>query len=266
MSMQDDARRMPEPKPDPLIHDATPAGDPAERELPEEAGDASGPQEDAVGAPLTAEEARVLGCLMEKAQTTPEYYPLTMNALVSACNQKSNRDPVVSYDDDQVEEAVAGLRRKRYAARIAVAGSRVPKFKHTLDLALPALEARGMALLTVLLLRGAQTVGELRTRTERMFHFADLEAATAALAELENYPGRVLVRHLPAGGGRRVPTYVHLLCGEVEAGPVTVMAPAAGAAPVAAGWREELEGQVAALREEVATLREELDEFRAQFS
>jgi uncharacterized protein YceH (UPF0502 family) len=269
MSMEDDARLMPDPTPDPLVHDAAPATDPtAEREIPmdEAAAAESG---DSGELTLAPEEARVLGALMEKAQTTPDHYPLTMNALVSACNQKSNREPVVAFDDDQVEEALAGLGRKRLAARIAVAGSRVPKYKHTLDIGLPALDEQGTALLTPLLLRGQQTIGELRTRTERMYHFPDLEATQSALEALERYPGRTLVKHLPAGGGRRVPTWVQLLTGDAPSGPAIgapVAAPAAAAPSAPApGWREELEEEVAALREEVSTLRKELDEFRSQF-
>jgi uncharacterized protein YceH (UPF0502 family) len=207
---------------------------------------------------------------MEKAQTTPDHYPLTMNSLVAACNQKSNREPVVMFDDDQVEEALAGLGRKRLAARISVAGSRVPKYKHTLDLGLPALDERGTALLTPLLLRGQQSVGELRTRTERMYHFPDLDATQSGLESLRDYPGRDLVKLLPAGGGRRVPTWVQLLTGDVASSPLAALsAPMASApaadAPAAAGWREDMETEIASLREEVSTLRKELDEFRSQF-
>lgn len=261
--MEDDARPMPETKPDPLVHDAAPAADPtAGREIPP---DGDGGDVVDGGLQLTAAEARVLGSLLEKAQTTPDHYPLTMNALVAACNQKSNREPVVAFDDDQVEEALAGLGRKRLACRIAVAGSRVPKYKHTLDTGLPALDERGTALLTPLLLRGQQTVGELRTRTERMYHFPDLEATQAALEALEAYPGRALVKHLPAGGGRRVPTWVQVLTGDVAGSAPPAAARVAEASQPATGWREELEAEVARLREEVSTLRKELDEFRSQF-
>ena len=269
MSMSDDARPMPQPGPDPLVHDAAPAND--DRALPmdePEVAEADEPSEGESGEiTLTPEEARVLGSLMEKAQTTPDHYPLTMNSLVSACNQKSNREPVVTFDDEQVEEALAGLGRKRLAARIAVAGSRVPKYKHTLDIGLPALDAKGTALLTPLLLRGQQTLGELRTRTERMYHFPDLDATQSALEELKSYPGRELVKHLPAGGGRRVPTWVQTLTGDVA----TPMASASTSDPVPAstaaapGWRDEMEEEIKTLREEVSALRKELDEFRSQF-
>ena len=281
MSMEDDAKPMRQPLPDPLVHDAKPAVDPtSERTVflddPEETGEDGGGEDGQLT--LTFEEARVLGSLMEKSQTTPDHYPLTMNALVAACNQKSSREPVVTFDDDQVEEALAGLGRKRLAARISVAGSRVPKYKHTLDIGLPALDERGIALLTPLLLRGQQTVSELRTRTERMYHFADLDATQAALEALRDYPGRDLVKHLPSGGGRRVPTWVQVITGDVPSGPMTAftaaapaaappaaVAPPAAAAPAAEGWREEMEAEFGKLREEVSTLRKELDEFRSQF-
>ena len=218
---------------------------------------------------FTAEEVRVLGCLMEKEQTTPEYYPLTMNAVVAACNQRSNRNPVVEFDDGQVEDAIERLRERGFAALISVAGSRVPKFKHTLDLALPALEERGKALLTVLLLRGQQTLGELRTRTERMFHFGSLEAVQESLESLENYPGRKLVCHLPAGGGRRVPTYLHLMGADASITPAspapTASAVTAAPATPSADWRGEIEEAIGSLREQVAALRKELDEFKSQF-
>ncbi len=214
-------------------------------------------------ATLTFEETRVLGCLMEKAVTTPEYYPLTQSGLASACNQKSNRHPVVEFDDDVVMDGMDGLREKGFGARIAVAGSRVPKYKHSIDQALPALDDRGFALLCVLLLRGQQTVGELRTRTERMFHFASVEDVQSSLDELENYPGRPLVKGFPAGGGRRVPTYVHLLSGDVEGGgapesPGTVVVEASSR-------KSEIEEKLAAMQTELDELKNAFAEFRKQF-
>ncbi|MGH9001547.1 MAG: DUF480 domain-containing protein, partial [Acidimicrobiia bacterium] len=121
--------------------------------------------------PLSAEEVRVAGCLVEKQMTTPDSYPLTHNALVAACNQLSNRNPVVSYDDSIVMHALAALRSKQLARMIHVPGSRGPKHRHVLDETLE-LDLGELALLAVLGLRGPQTVGELRTRTERMHPFA----------------------------------------------------------------------------------------------
>ena len=211
---------------------------------------------------LTPEEARVLGCLMEKARTTPEHYPLTMNSLVAASSQKTNRAPVVEYNEGQVEEAVAGLRSKGLALHVTMAGSRVPKFQHTFEHTFPDLDQRGIALVTILLLRGRQTLGELRSRTERLFQFDSLEDAQAALDDLVCFPPRQLVRELPSGGGHRVPTFVHLLAGEPGEEPTA----AGGPADVAAvDWRETMEQELAALRSEVESLRRDLDEFRGQF-
>ena len=128
-------------------------------------------------------EARVLACLLEKEITTPEYYPMSLNALVNACNQKSNRDPVVSYDDDAVEEVLEALRAKGLAVRTTGAGSRVPKHSHRLGERLN-LGRREMAILCELMLRGPQTVGELRNRADRMHPFDDLQEVELVLERL----------------------------------------------------------------------------------
>src|SRR5580658_2716188 len=133
--------------------------------------------------PLHAAEVRVLGALLEKDQTTPEYYPLTVNALVNACNQKSSREPIVNYDEGIVTEALASLQYRGLALRISGAGHRVEKFGHRLGEKLN-LGRRELALLCVLMLRGPQTVGELRGRTERMHDFADLEEVERVLESL----------------------------------------------------------------------------------
>ena len=214
---------------------------------------------------LTSEETRVLGCLLEKAATTPDHYPLTMNALLAACNQKTNRHPVVDYNEDQAEEAVAGLRAKGLALRVTMAGSRVPKFQHSFDRAFPDLEESGIALMTTLLLRDRQTLGELRSRTERMYHFPSLEAVQTVLDELVCFPPRQLVKEFPAGGGHRVPTFVHLLAGEPGGEPAASASHGAVPAVPAPDWRENLEEEVATLRSEVEALRRDLEDFRAQF-
>lgn len=220
---------------------------------------------------LGAAEARVLGCLLEKARTTPDHYPLTMNSLMAACNQKSNRNPVVDFGEGAIDEALASLRQKGLALRVTSAGSRVPKFEHCIDRALPGLGERETALLTVLLLRGRQTLGELRTRTERMFHFPSLEEAQSCLDDLVCFPARQLVREIPAGGGHRVPTYVQLLEAETEseaeseadtaeAGPATTEE--ADVASPDEEWKRAVELEIAGLRKEVEELREELDALR----
>ena len=214
---------------------------------------------------LTPEETRVLGCLLEKAATTPDHYPLTMNSLLAACNQKTNRHPVVDYNEDQVEEAVAGLRAKGLALRVTMAGSRVPKFQHSFERAFPDLEKSAIALMTTLLLRDRQTLGELRSRTERMFHFASLEAVQTVLDELVCFPPRQLVREFPAGGGHRVPTFVQLLAGEPGEEAAAAASHAAVPAVPVADWRTRMEEEMATLRSDVESLRRELEEFRAQF-
>lgn len=145
---------------------------------------------------LSAPEVRVLGCLLEKSETTPDAYPLTLNSLLLACNQKSNRDPVVEYDEDLVIEALDDLRKKGFVFRVDVAGSRVAKFRHNID-ELLGLSRGSKALLSVLLLRGAQTLGELRTRSERMHSFATTEAVEEELIEVASEIERPLWMKLP---------------------------------------------------------------------
>lgn len=217
---------------------------------------------------LTSEEARVLGCLLEKAQTTPDHYPLTMNSLVAACNQKTNRHPVVDYNEGQVEAALAGLREKGLSLRVTMAGSRVAKFQHSFDRAFPELDEGATALMTVLLLRGRQTLGELRARTERMFAFDSVEDVQATLDELVCYPPRQLVRELPSGDGHREPTYVQLLDQSAAnaVGPRGAgCAHAASTVNPAEEWKESIEREIASLREELASLRVEFDAFKQRF-
>lgn len=212
---------------------------------------------------LTFEEARVLGCLIEKEATTPDHYPLTLNSLQSACNQSSNRNPVVDFDTDVVEEILEGLRLKKLSVLLRQAGARVPKYKHTIENKFAYLTDGQRAIICVLLLRGQQTVGEIRTRTERLHPFADVERAQAVLDQLAEFEPEPLVRHIPAGGGRRVATYVHLLCGEVD----TSSAIAAVVQPqvqveASPSWREDVEEEIASLKAEVLSLRTELEELK----
>lgn len=161
---------------------------------------------------LTPEEARVVGALAEKQLTTPQYYPLTLNALVNACNQTSNRNPVVTYDDATVEAALKGLRDKGLARAVLSPGNRAPKYRHLLDEAL-ALVPEEVAVMTVLLLRGPQTTGELRTRTERMYAFSSLEEVEAALERLATRHEEPLAEKLERQPGQKEARYAHLLGG-----------------------------------------------------
>jgi uncharacterized protein len=201
-------------------------------------------------------EVRVLGALVEKEITTPEYYPLTLNALVAACNQKTNRDPVTSFDEPTVEAALESLRQKGLATVRTGAGLRVPKHGHRLAESIN-LGRREVALLCILMLRGPQTVGELRDRTERMHSFADLEEVEACLARLMEWQPEPLAARLPRQPGTKEPRYAHLLSGEVS----TV----AGASEPAQAARPSYEQRLAALEAEIERLKLEFAEFRKQF-
>ena len=210
----------------------------------------------APSATLTFEEARVLGCLLEKEITTPEQYPLTMNGLVSACNQRSNRDPVMELEAMTVEHAMDGLRRKRMAVMLSQAGARVPKYKQVFGEVYGGFDKGMIAVLCELLLRNVQTPGELRSRCERLHPFADLTAVEDAAGRLMHYGVEPLVTLLPPGGGRRVKAYAHLFCGPVSenAGP-SAASPAAVEAPPPEDWKAKVEAELAALRAELAELR-----------
>lgn len=211
---------------------------------------------------LSVAEARVLGCLMEKEATTPEYYPLTLNALMAACNQSSNREPVMSFDSETVQQAMEDLRYKDFAILVHQAGARVPKNKHTVEKRFPYVRKPEQALLCVLLLRGQQTLAELRQRTERMHPFGSLETAQEAMDRLlEHQPP--LVRRVPSGSGRRTETFVHLLCGEPEIGPAAATATAPERIVADPTWRGQMEAEMAALRMEVEQLREEIGKLRS---
>lgn len=207
-------------------------------------------------------EVRVLGALLEKEITTPEYYPLTLNALINACNQKSNRDPVVAYDEEAVTEGLDLLRSKKLAAKIVSSGSRVDKyaqrFSETFNLG-----RRELALLCVLMLRGPQTVGELRDRTERMHHFADLEEAESCLERLMSREPEPLVTKLPRQPGMKEQRYAHLLSGEVTMQP-QAREPQAESHP-ASERIAALETEVAALRQELELIKERFTQFQKQF-
>jgi uncharacterized protein YceH (UPF0502 family) len=203
---------------------------------------------------LSASELRVLGCLLEKQRTTPDAYPLSLNALRLACNQATNRDPVVEYDDAVLRDALHRLERRGYTRLASGAGSRAPKYRHLLVEALPMGEDE-QAVLCVLMLRGAQTPGELKQRTERMHVFADLSGVHETL---ERLIGRGLVRALERRPGQKEERYVQLL-GEgaevADAPPLSVlMAPSPTPTPVPRAV-DGLEERVARLEREVAELR-----------
>lgn len=211
---------------------------------------------------LTAAEARVLGALMEKEATTPDYYPLSLNALMNACNQRSNREPVMDLDEDAVRQALHGLEDLRLAGPARGADSRVAKYEHWLGEAFNLSRAEG-ALLCVLLLRGAQTPGELRGRTERMHRFEEIADVTAALQKLMDREPP-LAALLPRQPGAREQRYAHLLSGPVDT--ATTTQPTLGGALGSSGSGEssermaQLESEVAELKKEVAELRKRIDD------
>jgi uncharacterized protein len=208
---------------------------------------------------LNPAEARVLGALIEKEVTTPEYYPLTLNALVNACNQKSNRDPVVAYDEETVEGAIDSLREKGLAAVISGAGMRVVKYRERFAEKLN-LGRREMALLCVLMLRGPQTVGELHGRTERLHGFADLAEVESVLEQLMGREPDPLTARLPRLPGTKEPRYAHLLSGAPEIAAEMPPPPAPREDRLAA-----LETEVRALRDEIRNLKDQFAGFRSQF-
>jgi len=214
---------------------------------------------------LDAVEARVIGALVEKAVTTPDYYPLTLNALVNACNQTSNRDPVMALDAAAVTRALESLRDKRLAFVFEGAASRVTKYGHKFAETL-GLSGPETAVLCVLLLRGPQTVGEIRGRTGRLHEFAALAEVESTLQSLAARAPQPLVVRLPRQSGFKESRYAHLLSGSPEvvpAEPPAAAATGAAAAGAAEGDRlARLEQEVADLRRELAELKAQLGEFR----
>lgn len=213
---------------------------------------------------LNEVECRVLGSLIEKEITTPDYYPLSLNALVNACNQKSNRDPVMNLDEAAVGGALLSLDKQSLVRSVSASDSRVTKFEHRLQEVFNFYRHE-IAILCVLLLRGPQTPGELRGRTERMHRFDDLGAVESSLHHLiERDPP--LVTALPRQPGTKEVRYAHLLSGDVAVSGGKTEAEPDAALP---SWNVErvtkLEGEVAALRSEVAELQQQFAEFRKQF-
>jgi len=209
---------------------------------------------------LSDTEARILGCLIEKAFTTPDLYPLTLNSLTNACNQKSNRHPVLAFEETTVVRGLEMLQNRGLVVRGEGGGSLVPKYRHVLPEQLP-LDEQELAMVCELLIRGPQTPGELNSRTARMVSFDNLDALKAVLTGLENRDSPVAME-LPREVGRKETRHGHLLCGEPE-----IDATPAGAAPEAATIKVQAENdRIAALETEVASLRAELDEMGRAFA
>jgi hypothetical protein len=216
---------------------------------------------------LTPAEARVLGALIEKEVTTPEYYPLSLNALINACNQRSNREPVMNLDEEAVRQAIHGLEDQHLAGRARAADGRVTKYEHWLGEAFNFSRAE-TALICVLLLRGPQTPGELRGRTERLHSFNEISEVLAGMQKLmERTPPLAAI--LPRQPGSKESHYAHLLSGGVDSVPAVVAEPALArreAGPCAeqdAGHEEriaQLESTVVELRHEMAALRQKIDD------
>ena len=216
---------------------------------------------------LNEVEARVLGSLIEKELTTPEYYPLSLNALVHACNQKSNRDPFMSLDEDAVRQALRALEKKGLAGPADNMESRVSKFEHRLQEAYN-FTRHEIAILCELLLRGPQTPGELRSRADRMHKFEDLGIAQSTLQRLMKRE-QPLVKILPKQPGTKESRYAHLLCGDVtgwEPAPEPGVATGSARSGSQNGDRiTRLEEEISSLREEIAELKQQLAAFRKQF-
>jgi len=212
---------------------------------------------------LTENEVRVLGALIEKDITTPEYYPLSLNALINACNQKSNRDPVMQLDEDAVRGALDGLQEQRMAGPARGADSRVTKYEQRLQEVFNFTRPE-IAVLCVLLLRGPQTPGELRGRTERMHRFEALEDVQSALQKLmQREPA--LVKALARQPGTKESRYAHLLGGDVAEVEMAVVGAADGRNPADAERIARLEEEVAELRRDVSEVKDQLERFRKQF-
>jgi uncharacterized protein len=213
-------------------------------------------------------EARVLGSLIEKQITTPEYYPLTLNALTNACNQKSNREPVVSFSEGVVTQALESLREKNLAYVFYGSTSRVPKYKHMMPEVLH-LNQREVALLCVLMLRGAQTLGELKERTGRLSDFTTLGEVEETLNSLSVREEQPLVVKLARQPGQKEARYVHLLAGDYVADQLTEETSSENKPAQRRAVSDErllkLEGEVETLRAEMTELRRQLEDFIKQF-
>jgi len=206
---------------------------------------------------LTDDEVRVLGCLMEKEMATPDYYPLTLNALTNACNQKSNREPVVVYNEETVVYALNGLRERKLIRQSNL--GRVTKYEQIFSQELKLVNSE-QAIICILLVRGPQTVGEIRNRTERLYSFANLDDVEKALTNLEDMQ---LVSKLPRQPGHKESRYTHLLSGAPQEKPVeTILRPKT---VTESTETNDLQAQIDELRRELESLRGEFATFKLQF-
>ena len=214
---------------------------------------------------LDEREVRILGCLIEKEVTTPEYYPLSLNSLTSACNQKSNRDPVVSYDETAVAQGLDSLQIKGLTRTTHTAGSRVPKYLHT-TLDLFDLSGKEIAILCELMLRGPQTIGEIRTHTERMCAFENLDEVEKTLRGLMEQDPPMAAK-LPREAGRKECRYMHLFSGTSSAEkPAEVLSTGNEKPQVPVQKRIiEMEEEIARLRSALEELKQAFAEFKSQF-
>ncbi len=211
---------------------------------------------------LSPVELRIVGSLIEKEITTPEYYPLTLNALVNACNQKSNRDPVMNLSEKEVENVLEDLKERRFVWQMNLANSRVPKYEHNLR-SLFTLTDQEIAVICVLMLRGPQTVGELRTRTERMARFGSLEEVESVLKALaaRDVP---LTMELPRRPGQKESRFVQLFSEQVLFYEAPEEAPSSGI-PEQTESPVRLSDRVAVLEQEVTELKQQIDELQGAF-
>lgn len=211
---------------------------------------------------LTDNEVRVLGCLMEKEMATPDYYPLSLNALTNACNQKSNRNPVVSYDEETVISALDGLQERKLVRQSNI--SRVPKYEQVFSKELKLI-AREEAIICTLLVRGPQTIGEIRGRTERLYAFSSLDEVQETITNLEYME---LVKKLPRQPGRKESRYAHLLRGEPQGTLVETDSRPQAATVIVRKENDrigELQEQIDSLRRELQALQLEFVTFKSQF-
>lgn len=212
---------------------------------------------------LTEMEARIVGCLVEKELTTPDYYPLTLNALVNACNQKSNRDPVVEYDESSVEKSLERLRDKNIVYVFYGSSSRTAKYKHILP-GYYELTPPETALVAVLMLRGAQTLGELKERSKRLYEFSGLDEVDETLSDLAKRDDPIVVKleRLP---GQKDSRFMQLLTGEVDMEAVAANFQSSSPSGSQSDRIGNLETEVETLKEELASFKEAFEDFKKQF-